>query len=192
MSRAQILVECALMVALSFALSLLPGLSMPFGGTVSWFSTLPVVVVSLRHRARWGALAALVYSLTQLLLGASNVAAVPARTAGAMILCGLLDYVAAYAALGLTGAVAGAVKRGGLAALTAGIAATGAIRLVCSFLSGVLIWGVYAPEDMDVWVYSLIYNASWCVPDVLIVIIGAVCLARVKQLALIPRRSQAV
>jgi thiamine transporter len=191
MSRAQILVECALMVALSLALSLLPGLSMPFGGTVSWFSTLPVIIASLRHRARWGVTTALVYSLTQLLLGISNVAAVPAKTAGAMILCAVLDYVAAYTAIGLTGAVAGGVKRGGTVALAAGIAVTGAARLVCSFLSGVLIWGAYAPEDMNVWAYSLVYNASWCAPDVLIVMIGAALLSRVKQLALIPQRTKA-
>jgi thiamine transporter len=185
MSRAQVLVECALMVALSVALSMIPGFSMPFGGTVSWFSTLPVIAVSLRHGSRWGMAAALVYSLTQLLLGMSNVAAVPAKTAGAMALCALLDYVAAYTALGFTGAVAGAVRAPGALSVSIGIAVTGAARLVCSILSGVLVWGAYAPENMNLWVYSLIYNTLWCVPDILIALTGAVLLSRIKRLNLV-------
>ncbi|MDR0445491.1 MAG: energy-coupled thiamine transporter ThiT [Oscillospiraceae bacterium] len=188
MSRAHILVECALMVAISVALSLIPGISMPFGGTVSWFATLPIIIVSLRHNAKWGVLTALVYSLTQLFFGMSSVVAVPAETVGAMILCALLDYVVAFTAIGLTGAVARKIGAG-TAALMAGIAITGLVRLLCSFLSGILIWGAYAPEDTSVWVYSLSYNASWCVPDVIVVLVGAALLSRVRQLDLMPRRA---
>jgi thiamine transporter ThiT len=179
MSRAQVLVECALMVALSVALSMIPGFSLPFGGTVSWFSTLPIIAVSLRHRSRWGVAAALVYSLTQLLLGISNVAAVPAKTAGAMALCALLDYIVAYTALGFTGAIAGAIKAPDALAVSIGIALTGTARLGCSVLSGVLVW------EVD-WGYSLSYNALWCVPDVLITLLGAVLLSRIKLLSLSP------
>ncbi|MDR1298877.1 MAG: energy-coupled thiamine transporter ThiT [Oscillospiraceae bacterium] len=184
MSRTQILVECALMTALSAALSMIPGFSMPYGGTVSWFSTLPVILASLRHGARWGVPAALAYSLTQLLLGMSNVVAVPAKTAGAMALCAVLDYVAAYTAIGFTGAAARAIKTGGAAAVAGGIAVTGAARFLCSVMSGVLIWGEYTPEGMEVLPYSLLYNAAWCLPDVIIVMIGALLLSRVRQLAL--------
>jgi thiamine transporter len=174
------------MTALSVALSMIPGFSMPYGGTVSWFSTLPVILVSLRHGARWGVPSALVYSLVQFLLGMANVVAVPAKTAGAMALCALLDYVAAYTAIGFTGAAARAIKRGGALALAGGIAATGAARLVCSVLSGALIWGAYTPEGMKVLPYSLLYNAMWCVPDVMIAMIGALVLSRVRLLALRP------
>jgi thiamine transporter len=172
------------MVAMSVILSMLPSVSLPFGGSVSWFSTLPVIAVSLRHGVRWGVLAALVYSVTQLLLGMANVAAVPAGTAGAMVLCALLDYVIAYSALGLTGTVARGLGRGA-AGVAAGMVVTGLIRLLCSFLSGVLIWGAYAPEGTSVWAYSLGYNASWCVPDVLITLVGAVLLSRVRSLSLV-------
>jgi thiamine transporter len=188
MSRTQILVECALMAALSAALSMIPGFSMPYGGTVSWFSTLPVILASLRHGARWGVPTALAYSLTQLLLGMSNVVAVPAKTAGAMALCALLDYVAAYTAIGFTGAVARAIKSGGALAAAVGVAATGAVRLGCSVMSGVLVWGEFTPEDMKALPYSLIYNAAWCIPDVAIVMIGVLLLSRVRQLALLRAR----
>jgi thiamine transporter len=177
------------MVALSFVLSILPGFEMPFGGKVSWFSTLPIIIAGLRHGTRWGVPTALVYSLTQLLIG--GVSGVPAGTFGAMALCALLDYVAAYTALGAVGAIAGAVERGGTAALAVGIAATGAARLACSILSGGLLWGTYAPEGWNIWAYSLVYNSLWCVPDVMITLVGAVLLARVRQLSLTARKADA-
>jgi thiamine transporter len=178
MSYAQILVECALMVALSFVLSILPGIEMPFGGKVTWFSTLPIIIASLRHRARWGVPTALVYSLTQLLIG--GVSHVPAGTFAAMLLCALLDYIAAYTALGLTGDIAEIVGRGGAGSLAFGVAVTGAARLLCSILSGGLLWGSFAYEGWNIWTYSLVYNALWCVPDVLVALVGAVLLARVS------------
>jgi thiamine transporter len=178
------------MVALSVALSILPGLSMPYGGTVSWFSTLPVIIVGFRHGAWRGVFTALTYSLTQLLLGMSSVASVPAATGWAMALCALLDYVVAYTALGFTGVIAKAIKPGSAPALAAGIAVTGAARLMCSVLSGVLVWGAYTPDDMTVWGYSLVYNAAWCVPDVLIVVVGAFLLSRVKALSILTARGE--
>ncbi|MDR2357076.1 MAG: energy-coupled thiamine transporter ThiT [Oscillospiraceae bacterium] len=185
MSRAGVLAECALMIAMSVILSMLPGPKMPFGGSVSWFSTLPVTAVSLRHGIGRGVLTALAYSATQLLLGLENVAAVPAATAGAMILCALLDYAAAYTAIGVTGGIARGIGRGVLG-VTAGIAITGFARLLCSVLSGVLVWGAYVPENMGVWEYSIVYNASWCVPDVLIAAVGAALLSQVRCLSLAP------
>jgi thiamine transporter len=35
------------------------------------------------------------------------------------------------------------------------------LRFVCSFLSGVVLWDSYAPEGMNIWVYSLVYNGSY-------------------------------
>ena len=48
------------------------------------------------------------------------------------------------------------------------------IRFVSSFLSGVLLWGSYAPEGMNVWVYSLAYNASYMLPNAILMGIFAV------------------
>ena len=62
----------------------------------------------------------------------------------------------------------------GLRALTVTL-----IRFVCSFLSGVLLWGSYAPEGMNVWVYSLTYNASYMIPNAALTtaLIIVMCLA---------------
>jgi thiamine transporter len=50
---------------------------------------------------------------------------------------------------------------------------------VCSFLSGVLLWDSYAPEGMNVWIYSLTYNGSYMIPNAILTtaLIVVLCLA---------------
>ena len=200
MSRTAVLVEGALMVALAFVLSVIPLPKMPQGGSVTLFSTLPIIVMSFRHGLKWGVGTAAVYGVLQTFAGLNNVAA--AQTPGAMFLCILLDYMVAYAALGLTGPIANRLafakssatelsSRRELAAMAAAIAITGLVRLACSFLSGILIWGAYAPEGTPVWIYSLVYNSSWCVLDVMIALLATLALSRVKSLHIGLRRAAA-
>ncbi len=186
MSRTAVLVESALMVALAFVLSFIPLFKMPWGGTVTAFSTLPILLVSFRHGGRWGVASAAVYGLLQMMQGMDSVAVVP--TIPAMVLCVLLDYLLAYTGLGFAGPIAKKIPSptGGL---VVGIVATGLFRLLCSFLSGILIWGAYAPEGTPVWVYSLGYNAGWLLPDLAIVLAAALLLSRVKSLHLLPQGS---
>ena len=185
--KVQILTESALCVALSVVLSMITLFKMPMGGSVTPFATLPVIIVGLRHGAKWGVSVALVYSLSQLLLGMSNVAAVPAQTFLHMALCAMLDYVIAYTAVGLTGPIAVKFRRS-VPGLSVAIVSTGLMRLACSFLSGVLIYGVYAPEGSSVALYSLAYNATWCLPDIGVTLAACLLLSRVRALALFPRR----
>ena len=53
------------------------------------------------------------------------------------------------------------------------------IRFVCSFLSGILLWGSYAPEGQPVWLYSLTYNGGYMIPNMILtgVIIAVLCAA---------------
>lgn len=174
------LTEGGIMVALAFALSLIPHFELPFGGSISWFATLPILVMSLRHNWRWGLGTAAVYSLAQMLQGMGSITLL--KTIPAMILCAFLDYIFAYLCLGFCGPIARRFKNE-TAGIAAGILATGAMRLVFSILSGVILWGEYA-GDTPVWQYSVTYNASWCIPDVLIVLIAALILSRVPQMHL--------
>ena len=48
------------------------------------------------------------------------------------------------------------------------------IRFASSFLSGVILWGSYKPEGMNVWIYSLIYNTSYMLPNAILTGIFAV------------------
>lgn len=181
MSRTAKLVEAAMMVGLSFALSAIPAFKLPYGGSATLFSTLPIILVGLRHGSKWGVATTTLYGFTQLLQGMGNIMFL--QTAGTMLLCALLDYILPYTFLGFTGAIARRFKNNTIG-VGVGIVATGAIRLLCSFLSGIILWSQYAPEGTPVWVYSLTYNAGWCVPDVAMVLIAGIILSRVKILQL--------
>ena len=184
MSKTATLVEGALMVALAYALSIIPFIELPWGGSITCFSTLPIVMMSLRHGGRWGVGTAFAYSLLQLVQGLGDVMAVPAKTLWALVLCALLDYILAYTCVGLAGPIANLIRKKS-AGLVLGIAITGLLRLLLSTLSGIVLWGAYAWEGWPVGLYSLTYNAGWCLPDVAIVLVAALLLSRVKALGLL-------
>ena len=195
MSRTQIMAECAMMVALAYVLSVVSSLipSMPFGGSVTICATLPILIVSLRHRLKWGCLSAFVYSLLHLMMGMKNIIYVGAadglaRNAFFMVLCALLDYTFAYTALGLCGPIAYCFRKR-LVGLTLGIILSSLIGFLCSVLSGILIWGSIARDGfLAVAIYSIVYNATWFFPNLAIVLIAAIPLCRVGKLNLMPEQ----
>lgn len=174
--KTRTLVECALMVALATILSFITVYQLPQGGDITAASMMPLVLASFRHGPRWGLLTGFVYGLIQMMLGFKNV--MYCTTIVAMILCVLLDYLAAYAVMGLS-CVFGAPVKNRVASVAVGSVVAGLLRYLCSFLSGILIWGGYAPEDMPVWLYSLTYNGSYMIPEIILTAIAAVLVMRV-------------
>ena len=63
------LVESALMVALGVVISMLKFIDLPFGGSVTIASMLPILIIAYRHGMAWGTLTGFVYGLFQMLLG---------------------------------------------------------------------------------------------------------------------------
>ena len=47
------------------------------------------------------------------------------------------------------------------------------IRFLCSFLSGVLIWGNLS-DGLPAWTYSLTYNGSYMLPETILTTVAAV------------------
>ncbi len=175
LNKTRIMVECALMIALATILSYIPFIELPQGGSITLCSMLPIMVVGWRHGLRWGLFTGLVHGIIQMMLGFKNV--MYCTTIGTMILCILLDYLIAFAVLGAVSLVSKPMKNS-----TAGIALSAVVvglgRYVCSFLSGILIWGGYAPEGTPVWIYSLTYNGSYMIPEIVITAVAAVLVAR--------------
>jgi len=189
MNRTAVLTECALMAALAFGLSLAK-FSLPYGGSVTLCSTLPLAAASLRHGWRWGVLTCFVFSCLQAILGAGTIAMVGGTGLTYVlyvILCALLDYILAYTVLGFTGLIARAF-RNRVAGLVAGVTVTGVLRFLCSFTSGVLLWGSYAPEGQTAAFYSLTYNLTWWLPDLVVLLIVIIPLSFVRAVGLVPQR----
>ena len=56
------------------------------------------------------------------------------------------------------------------------------LRYICHIMSGILIWGVYAPEGQSVLAYSLVYNGTYMVPEIIITtIVLAIISTNVKN-----------
>lgn len=185
MSRTAILVESALMVALAYVLSFIKVFQMPLGGSVTLFSTLPLIMLSLRHNIKWSLGASAVFGLLQALQGLDYIF-IP-KTVFGVVMCFLLDYFLAYFCIGFTGPIARRFKNGTLG-LAVGVIATGLLRFVCSYLSGLLIWGAPDGWSSTVSHWSFIYNGSWCGPEVAIVLVAALLLSRVPQLQMLPEQ----
>ena len=177
------MVESALMIAIATVLNEFLAFKAPwaFGGSVTFGSMLPLVLVSWRWGTRQGLFTALIYAVLQMIIGFGNVAY--GQNVFQMIAIALLDYVIAFTVYGLSRMFRGKVKSDALA-LTLGIAATGAMRFLCHFLSGWMIWDALFPneEGLSGAAYSLIYNGGYMLPDVLIAVaIGLLLFAPMKR-----------
>ena len=185
--RLLILVECAIMVALAFILDFLPLPRWPNGGSVS-VTSLPLIYISYRHGLKWGVVTGFVHSVLQLMMGWY---APPAGTLAAVIACVLLDYILAFTILGTAVIFVPLGGKNSLVGYGIGAVAANLLRFGCSFLSGIFLWGSYAPEGQPVWFYSLTYNGGYMIPNALV---AAVCIVLLCTLAdpktLRPRRKK--
>ena len=189
--------EGAVILALAYVLELLcvwlnviTGVNalLPFGGTIT-ISMLPIIYYSYRRGALWGLGAGFVYSLLQMLLGFY---VPPAGTWWALVLCILLDYLLAFTVVGAATLVAKPFGKYRLAGYCTGAVTVCLIRFAFSFLSGVILWGSYKPEGMNVWVYSLIYNSSYMLPNAILTgIFAVVVCAALDPLSLRPMKKRA-
>ncbi len=179
-SKTHKLTEGALVVALSTILSFVSLYRLPQGGDITAFSMLPIILMSYRNGPKWGVATGFVYALVQLLLGIQNVMYCP--TLLSQIGCILLDYIIPFSCLGLASYFARPFKNK-ILGISVSTAAVCLIRFISSFLSGILLWGAYAPAGTPVWIYSLVYNGSYMLPETILTIIGAVLICRsAKQL----------
>lgn len=179
--KTRILVECAVMLALSTALSMVKVYEAPLGGSVTLFSMVPIIMASLRWGSGWGVFTAFAHSVIQLILGLGSVAYVPDVLG--IIGCVMLDYILAFSVLGLSSLFSkmlGAIKNRTLnIALSATIVC--ALRFICHFLCGAVVWysitktGGWNDLVMrtGMWTYSFLYNISYMGPEIILTVISA-------------------
>lgn len=164
------LVESALMIALSTILAELAVIKFPYGGSVTVFSQLPVIIISYRYGMKWGAGTGLAMALIQMIFGLENFSYVSGIVAYLILLFG--DYIIAFTALGLGGMFRNKIKNQALG-LTLGSIVVTTVRFICHFITGVTIWGDYSNGASSVWIYSLTYNGGYMLPELIITAIGA-------------------
>lgn len=189
--------ESGLMIALAAILSMLKLFQLPYGGSVTVMSMLPMILISYRYGIKWGSLVCFAYSLVQLFQGMAE-GSLKGLTLGAFFGCMLLDYLLAFTALCLGGAFKGKIKSDGIA-IGAGTLLACLVRYLCHICSGYLFFGDYAEwffleagfpggeavfsmfsGKMLALVYSVIYNATFMIPEMIITTAVAVILAKVS------------
>lgn len=159
------LTRASIMIALACALSFFKILELGNGGSVTMGSMVPIILISFILDKRWGIATGVIYSLTQMLL--QGVAAPPTEDFLNYMLVILLDYVLAFSVLGMAGTISSFIKNKCFKVIF-GTTMVIFLRFVCHFLSGIIIWDVYAPEGQSVFLYSLLYNGSYMLIEFII------------------------
>ncbi|MBH0167686.1 energy-coupled thiamine transporter ThiT [Fictibacillus sp. 18YEL24] len=151
-----LMAEIAIMAALSLILGLISFKGIwPQGGSVS-LEMVPIFLLAFRRGLKAGVFTGLVVGLLQLLIN-------PQIYYFAQV---ILDYPLAFALAGVAGAFAPSLaqnKSKRTALMVLGIFVGCTLRLISHVLSGVIFFSEFAPKEMNVWLYSFLYNGSFMV-----------------------------
>ncbi|MBR4769923.1 MAG: energy-coupled thiamine transporter ThiT [Clostridia bacterium] len=180
------LVESAILVALASVLSLLKLAELPYGGSVTCASMLPILIVAYRNGPLWGLGSGLVFSTVQLLTGLSVFSWVTGWQS--VLAVALLDYVLAFVVSGL-GGIFRKQGRSQASALIYGALFVSALRFVCHYISGVTVWRNISIPLSAAYLFSLVYNATYMIPETIILVTAAFYLGSILDFSYeIPRR----
>lgn len=164
------LVESALLIAIGTVLSVLTVAQLPYGGSVTLASMLPMVLISYRHGTVWGLGCGVVYGILQQLLGLSSLSYF--TTWQSIVAIILLDYVVAFAVSGLGGIFRRTRLSQGVA-LTLGSLLVCLLRYICHVVSGATVWAGLSIPTTAALAYSFIYNATYMVPETVVLLLAA-------------------
>ena len=182
--KVQLLAEGAIMVALATVLSFIRIVKFPWGGSITLFSMLPIVFFAIRHGVKNGLFVSSVYAVVQLGQGILFDGLFGwGLTPVALVSCILLDYIVAFGILCL----AGIFGNKSFGAVIGGVFLAVSIRFFTHFLSGVLIFGSFGELWGGVfvensWLYSLLYNGAYMLPEAILTAVGAVLIFRTKAM----------
>ena len=143
-----------------------------FGGSVTLFSLVPLMVISLKYGYKWGALCGGVYGLlhlitTNLKFQGLNVVSIMASI--------LLDYIVSYSIIGFVSFFYYRFMNFKFN-ISISVICVLMLRCIVHIISGILIWSSLKIEKFEsflsVMMFSIIYNISYMLPEMLINLLG--------------------
>lgn len=181
-TKIQILTEGGIMVALATVLSFIPVIQLPWGGTVTLLSMLPIAIFSIRRGLKAGFAASFLYSLIQFGQGALKGLFGWGLTPGMLAACIFLDYIGAFTVLG----IAGIFRKKRLPGWLGGITLALVLRFFFHFLSGVVIWQSVGElwqgfSTDNTYLYSFLYNGFYMSLELVFTLAGAAALLKIPQ-----------
>ncbi|MBF1756556.1 MAG: energy-coupled thiamine transporter ThiT [Veillonella tobetsuensis] len=150
-SKTRMIAEAGVAIAIAQVLSFITLFHMPQGGSIKAASLVPLMMFAYRWGGTRGIWAGVVYGVLHFLLGFKS---------SIHYLSIILDYLVAYGAIGVCG-----YFKDNITGLVSGSIVAIALRWFASVTSGAVVFASYAPQGQNPWIYSMIYNASYMVPD---------------------------
>lgn len=158
-------------VSLSFALSYIKLFDMPFGGSITLVSWLPIALFSYIYGTKKGLLIGFLYGVLQSIQDPYIIH--PAQF--------IIDYPLAFSMVGFAGSLKFVKAFDKIPQLKFALSCiiAGSLRFFCHVLSGVFAFGAYAMDAgiSNFWSYSLAYNSYVFVDIALVVVAGAILLS---------------
>ncbi|MBQ8344965.1 MAG: energy-coupled thiamine transporter ThiT [Clostridia bacterium] len=202
----------AMATVLALVCALIPFLHLPFGGSFTIASMLPIVVLSYMYGIKWGLLTSCAYAGVQIVIdlcygqGGVIMALFTPNSEdymgmGAAISILIIDYLLAYGVLGLGGLFRRKLKNK-TAALCLGCVVALSLRYLCHILSGYIFYGAWAEwffsQDgfyaigahiLNVFtgqwlslIYSVFYNGLYMIPEIIVTAVAAVFVSRIPAI----------
>lgn len=172
-SSTKILAEIIVFSALSGILYAIRPFSLPYGGTVTLGSMVPVMWLSIRRGVRVGIISGIIFGvlalfIDMLLVGAANIIVSPVQA--------ILEYPAAFGVLGITGIF----HRMSLGFVVTGTGISVFLRFLIHYLVGVYIWfTIYEfPLEWGRYFWPAVYNGSFLIVEFIISAILLVVLVK--------------
>ncbi len=165
----RVLTECSIMIALATVLSIIKLLELPYGGSVTVASMLPIVIIAERHGVGVGLGAATATAAIQLLLGLNNLSYF--TTWYSIVAIIFLDYIIAFAVFGLSGIFRRKMHSQSLSML-AGATLASVLRYVCHVISGATVWAGLSIPTGAALLYSVGYNATYMIPETVVLLLA--------------------
>ena len=152
MKKTHLLTELAAAVALTVVCSFIKVWEMPQGGSIA-LTMVPILLIAFRRGPVCGMTTGAIYGLISMAI------------AGVIYhpLSILLDYVLAFGILGIAG-----LYKNNLLSVILGCITGVAGRFICSLISGAVLFAEYAPAGQNPWIYSLIYQSTYMIPELII------------------------
>lgn len=176
-------VEGALVIAMAVILGMIRIFNLPWGGSVTLLSMLPISLYSIKYGVRKGLEISFIFALFQFIQGISDGLFAWGLTPVMLISCIFLDYLLAYTIIGL----AGIFRNKGAVGWISGTVIALIIRFFCHFISGALIFNSFGKlwdgfSTNNTYLYSLVYNGAYMLPEIIFTSVGAYVIFRVPAM----------
>ncbi len=168
------LTEGAVMLALATVLSLIKLIDLPYGGSVTAASAVPLILLAYRHGVGFGLFAGLAYGLLQLTFSSALSYVTGFWSVAAVV---VLDYLVAFAVVGFAGAFR-RMKTQPIALLW-GTVLYSVLRYLLHVLAGATVWAGISVPTAAALLYSFGYNATYMIPETVIAAAAAYFLGSV-------------